>query len=82
MGWIKERIKSESKKHERLGLEMWTRLAEAKIEASIYDRIEKWNKSKKYGDLNMQVSSDMLNDLKCAITQNLNNTTEDKNANT
>jgi len=77
MGWIKERIKSESKKHKRLGLEMWTRLAEGKIEAQIYESVEKWNKSKKYGDLNKQVSEDMLNELKCMITQNLK-TTEDK----
>lgn len=79
MGWIKERIKSESKKHERLGLEMWTRLAEAKIEAQIYENIEKWNKSEWYGDLNAQVSDEMLSKLKCRITQNLNKTSEDQN---
>jgi len=30
MGWIKERIIAEQRKHKRLGLDMWTKLAEAK----------------------------------------------------
>ena len=31
MGWIKDRIIAESRKHERLGLDMWARLVEEKI---------------------------------------------------
>ena len=69
MGWIKKRIIAELGKHERLGEDMWTKLAEAKIESEIYDRIDEWQKHNWYGDLNAQVSEDILNELKCMVTQ-------------
>lgn len=38
MGWIKDRILAEQRKHEKSGLD-WARLAEAKILASIVFKI-------------------------------------------